>query len=45
MQSHSVLLCKVQLVPLVVVPSFLKIDANQIVGMIVDLYSAKTEKV
>jgi hypothetical protein len=31
------LLCKIQLLPLVSVSSFLK-DANQIAGMIVDLY-------
>jgi hypothetical protein len=33
----SLLLCKIQLVPLVLEPSFLKIDANQIVSMIMDL--------
>jgi hypothetical protein len=33
---NSLLLCKIQLVPLV--PSFLKIDVNQIVSMIIDLY-------
>jgi hypothetical protein len=34
----SLLLCKIQLVPLVLVPSFLKIYANQIVSMFMDLY-------
>jgi hypothetical protein len=34
----SLLLYKKQLVPLVLVPSFLKIDANQIVSMFMDLY-------
>jgi hypothetical protein len=37
----SLLLCKIQLVPLVplvLVSSFHKIDANQIVSMIIDLY-------
>jgi hypothetical protein len=34
----SLLLCKIQLVPLVLVPSFLKIDTNQTVSMVIDLY-------
>jgi hypothetical protein len=34
----SPLLCKIRLVTLVLVPSFLKIDANQIVSMILDFY-------
>jgi hypothetical protein len=34
----SLLLCTVQLVPLVFVPSFLKTDANRTVIMIMDLY-------
>jgi hypothetical protein len=34
----SVLLHKVEPVPLVLVPSFLRIDASWIVSMIVDLY-------
>jgi hypothetical protein len=34
----SLLLCKIQLVPLVLVPIFLKIDTNQTVSMIMDLY-------
>jgi hypothetical protein len=34
----SVLLHKVELVPLVLVPSFLRIDASWIVSMTVDLY-------
>jgi hypothetical protein len=32
------LLCTIQLVSLVFVPSFLKIDANRTVSMIMDLY-------
>jgi len=34
----SLLLCKIRLVTLVLVPSFLKIDANLIVSMILVLY-------
>jgi hypothetical protein len=34
----SLLLCKIQLVILVLVPSFLRIDANQNVSTIMDLY-------
>jgi hypothetical protein len=40
----SLLLCKIQLVPLLFVPSFLKIDANQIVSMVTDLYRRKVRK-
>jgi hypothetical protein len=32
------MLCKLHLMPLVLVPSFLKIDANRILSMIMDLY-------
>jgi hypothetical protein len=34
----SLLLCKIQLVPLVLLNGFLKIDANRIVSVIMDLY-------
>jgi hypothetical protein len=34
----SLLLCKIQLVPLVLAPSFLRIHANRIVSIIMDLY-------
>jgi hypothetical protein len=34
----SLLLCKIQLVPLVRIPSFLKIDANRILSMVMDMY-------
>jgi hypothetical protein len=34
----SLLLCKIQLVPFVLVPGFLTIDANRIVSIITDLY-------
>jgi hypothetical protein len=34
----SLLLCKIQIMPLELVPSVLKIDANQIVSTITDLY-------
>jgi hypothetical protein len=34
----SLLLCKIQLVPLVLLPSFLTIDANQTSSMILYLY-------
>jgi hypothetical protein len=40
----SLLLCKMQLVPLVLVPSSLKIDANQTVSMSMDLYRCKSKK-
>jgi hypothetical protein len=40
----SLLLCKIQLVPLVHVPSFLKIDTNQTVSMITDLYTCLVRK-
>jgi hypothetical protein len=34
----SLLLCKIQLVPLVFEPSFLRMNANRIVSIIMDLY-------
>jgi hypothetical protein len=34
----SLLLCKIQLIPLVLVPSFLKIDDNQMVSTIMAMY-------
>jgi hypothetical protein len=38
------LLCKMQLVPLVLVPSFLRIDTNQTVSMIMDFYRRYVRK-
>jgi hypothetical protein len=34
----SLLLCKIQLVPVVLLPSFLRIDVKQTVSMIMDLF-------
>jgi hypothetical protein len=37
-------LCKVQLVPLVLLPSLIKLDANEIVSMTVNFMGTKSEK-
>jgi hypothetical protein len=42
--ASSLLLCKIQLVTLVLVLSFLKIDVNQIVSMFMDMYRRKVRK-
>jgi hypothetical protein len=34
----SLLLCRIQLVPLMLVPIYLNVDANRIISMIMDLY-------
>jgi hypothetical protein len=42
--ASSLLLCKIQLVTLVLVLSFLKIDVNQIVSMFMDMYRLKVRR-